>query len=168
MYAAYLEYLNRQRIIPKLKQWTLGATIYMFSSFLSFCECICVCFVVWFCLYSFAFAICPRVLSVRVFFFLVFFFGIVFSACYHWWIWFLVWLLSSFFLFLLLFNFLIFNNYFNDFILFFLSFFLFFSLFFWAMWLTGSWCSSRVSGLCLWGGGAEFRTLVHQRPPGST
>ena len=37
-----------------------------------------------------------------------------------------------------------------------------------AVWLTGSWCSSWVSGLCLWGGGAEFRTLVHQRPPGST
>ena len=37
-----------------------------------------------------------------------------------------------------------------------------------AVWLTGSWCSSRVSGLCLWGGRAKFRTLVHQRPPGST
>ena len=36
------------------------------------------------------------------------------------------------------------------------------------MWQTGSWCSSRVSGLCLLGGRAEFRTLVHQRPPGST
>ena len=37
-----------------------------------------------------------------------------------------------------------------------------------AMWLTGSWCSSSVSGLSLWSGRAKFRTLVHQRPPGST
>ena len=36
-----------------------------------------------------------------------------------------------------------------------------------SVWLTGSWCSGQVSGLCLWGGRAEFRTLVHQRPPGS-
>ena len=50
---------------------------------------------------------------------------------------------------------------------FFLSFY-FFSLLFWAMWLTGSLCSSQASGLCLWGGRAEFRTLVHQRPPSST
>ena len=35
------------------------------------------------------------------------------------------------------------------------------------MWLTGSWCSNQVSCLCLWGGRAEFRTLVHQRPPSS-
>ena len=42
-----------------------------------------------------------------------FFLSIVFSACYHWCICFLVWLLSSFFLFFLLFlNFFIFNNYF--------------------------------------------------------
>ena len=34
-----------------------------------------------------------------------FFFSIVFSACYHWWICVLVWLLSSFFLFFFLFNF---------------------------------------------------------------
>ena len=31
---------------------------------------------------------------------------------------------------------------------------------------TGSWCSRPVSGLSLWGGRAEFRTLVHHRPPG--
>ena len=37
-----------------------------------------------------------------------------------------------------------------------------------AVWLTGSWCTGRVPGLCLWGGRAEFRTLVHQRPPGPT
>ena len=34
--------------------------------------------------------------------------------------------------------------------------------------MTGSWCSSQASGLCLWGGRAKFRTLVHQRPPSST
>ena len=33
-----------------------------------------------------------------------------------------------------------------------------------AMWLTVSWCSGQLSGLNLWGGRAEFRTLVHQRP----
>ena len=55
---------------------------------------------------------------------------IVFSACYHWWICFLVWLLSSFFLcFFFLYYFLIFlifNNYFlsYSFYYFFLSFFL--------------------------------------------
>ena len=37
-----------------------------------------------------------------------------------------------------------------------------------AMWLTGSWCSGQVSGLNLWGGRAEFRTLVHQRPSSPT
>ena len=34
--------------------------------------------------------------------------------------------------------------------------------------MTGSWCSGQVSGLCLWGRRAKFRTLVHQRPPNST
>ena len=33
--------------------------------------------------------------------------------------------------------------------------------------MTGSWCSSQASGLCLWGGRARFRTLVHKRPPSS-
>ena len=37
-----------------------------------------------------------------------------------------------------------------------------------AVWRTGSWCSSQVSGLCHWGGRAKFRTLVHKRPPSST
>ena len=32
----------------------------------------------------------------------------------------------------------------------------------------GFWCSSQVSGLCFWGGRANFRTLVHKRPPRST
>ena len=35
----------------------------------------------------------------------------------------------------------------------------------WAVWRTGSWCSSQASGLCHWGGRAKFRTLVHKRPP---
>ena len=34
-----------------------------------------------------------------------------------------------------------------------------------AAWLTESWCSGEVSGLSLWGRRAEFRILVHQRPP---
>ena len=35
------------------------------------------------------------------------------------------------------------------------SFLLFFSLLFWAMWLKGSWCPGRVSGLSPWGGRAK-------------
>ena len=38
--------------------------IYIFFSFFSFCEFVCVFFFVWSCLYSFAFTICPRVLTV--------------------------------------------------------------------------------------------------------
>ena len=49
----------------------------------------------------------------------------------------------------------------------FLSFY-FFSLLFWAEWMKGSWCSSQASGLCFWGGRANFKTLVHKRPPSST
>ena len=48
-----------------------------------------------------------------------------------------------------------------------LSFFLSPSLLFWAVWMTGSWSSGRGSGLCLAGGKAEVRILVHQTPPGS-
>ena len=59
------------------------------------------------------------------------FFTIVFSTCYHWWICFLVWLLSSFFLFIFhyfLKNFFLIIFYFNNFILFyFIFFFLFLS-----------------------------------------
>ena len=40
-----------------------GNKIYYFFLFSFFCDCICVCFCVRFCLYSFAFTICPRVLS---------------------------------------------------------------------------------------------------------
>ena len=61
-------------------------------------------------------------------FFCFLFFSIVFIACYHWWICFFVWLLSSFFFFITLkyfFLFLIITFYFNNCILFFfLSFFL--------------------------------------------
>ena len=35
--------------------------------------------------------------SLPVYFLFVFVFSIVFRACYHWWICFLIWLLSSFF-----------------------------------------------------------------------
>ena len=51
-----------------------------------------------------AFTICPRVLSVLVFFF----FCLDFRACNHWWICFLVWLLSSFYFFSFFYYFLIF------------------------------------------------------------
>ena len=37
-----------------------------------------------------------------------------------------------------------------------------------AMGLTGSWCSSQVSGLSLWGGRAKFRILAQQRLPSPT
>ena len=51
---------------------------------------------------------------------LFFFFSIDFSTCYHWWICFSVWLLSSFFNYFFIFLFLIifFIFYFNNFILF--------------------------------------------------
>ena len=69
-------------------------------------------------------------LSVFCLFVWLVFYTIVLRACYHWWICFLVWLLSSFFLFLslLLFNFFIFNNYFILITLFILFFFLSFFL----------------------------------------
>ena len=89
-----------------------GSKIYYFFPFSSFCECVCVCFSVRFCLYSFAFTICPRVLSGR---FLIFFNLKLFFSFF----------LNNYFLFF----------YFNNFILslfyfilssFFLSVFLFF------------------------------------------
>ena len=46
MYAASVEYLNRQRIIPKLRWWILGAMIYTLFSFFSFlwvCMCMLLC-----------------------------------------------------------------------------------------------------------------------------
>ena len=78
-------------------------------------------------------------------FFVFVFFSILFSNCYHcgFVFWFGCSLLS-----------------------FFLSFF--FSLLLWVVWMKGSWCSSQASGLCLWGGRAKFRTLVHKRHPSST
>ena len=49
-----------------------GTKIYYFFHFSSFCECVCVCFCVRLCLYSFAFTICLRVLSIHFLFFLFF------------------------------------------------------------------------------------------------
>ena len=71
---ASVEYLNRQRLILSWggglwEQWY----IYIFPIF-SFCECACVCFCVWFCLYNFAFTICPRVLSIHFVFIYYFYF----------------------------------------------------------------------------------------------
>ena len=150
MYPASVEYLNR-RFIWKLRRWTLCAFV---------CIALLLPYVLGFCLSGFC----------------LFVFSIVFSASYHWWICFLVWLLSSFFLPFFFYYFLIFLTFniflfFNNFIFslsFFLSFSLSFSLFFWSVWLTGSWCSGRVSGLCLSGGRAKFRTMIHQRSPSST
>ena len=34
--------------------------------------------------------------------------------------------------------------------------------------MTGFWCSSQASGLCLWGGRAKVRTLVHKGSHSST
>ena len=48
--------------------------IYTFFPFFSFCECVCVCFLVRFCLHRFAFTICPMVLSVRFYVFVFFLF----------------------------------------------------------------------------------------------
>ena len=148
---------------PKLRRWALGAAIYFFP-FFSFCECVCVCVCVWFCLYSFAFTICPKVLSV------LFFFSIVFSTCYHWLICFLVWLLSSFFITLkkFLIIFILITYFILLYVIFFFLSFLFFLPLFWATWMTGSCCSSQASRLRLWGGRAKLRTLVHKRPPSST
>ena len=91
-----MEYLNRQRIIAN---WGSGLWeqqyiyFFPFSLFLSVyvyasvCDFVCIAlllpFVLGFCLSGF-------------FFGLFCFFSTVFSACYHWWICFLVWLLSSF------------------------------------------------------------------------
>ena len=95
--------------------------IYTFFSFFSFVS---VCCFVWFCLYSFAFTICRRVLSVHFGFF-----NTVFNAYYHCWTCFLIWLLYSFFLLSFLHYFLIFFI-FNNFLFFILiTLFLFILLF---------------------------------------
>ena len=63
--------------------------MYISFSFLSLCACLCVCFFAWFCLYSFPFTICPRVLSVPfffVFFFFFFFFLILFIYLWLCWV----------------------------------------------------------------------------------
>ena len=129
MYPASVEYLNRQWIIPKLRKWTS-------------CDFACIALllpiVLGFCLSVFCF-----------------FLSIVFSVCYHWWICFLVWLLSSFFhsfLFLKLFlKFFIFNNYF--------LFFIIITLFFYYYFLNSFFLSSHFySEPCGWQGlGAPVR-----------
>ena len=103
----YLEFI----IIGKFVYW-FGCSLppfsffiyrYIFFPFISFCGCVCICFFMWFCLYSFAFTICPRVcLSVLWFF--------------------------CFFFFLLLFISFIFNKFLNNFILITLFYFIFFFL----------------------------------------
>ena len=70
MYPACVEYLNRQRIIPKLRRWTLRATIYIYIFFplflfvsvyvyASVCDFVCIAlllpFVLGFCLSVFFF-----------------------------------------------------------------------------------------------------------------
>ena len=116
---------------------------------------------------------------------------LLFSACYHWWICLLVWLLSSIFI---TFYFIIFSLSslflsvyvyvslcdlvslvlllpfgwgFYLFIFLFL-FFVYFFFFFQAMWPAGFWGFSQMSGLSLQGGRAETKTLDHQRPPSHT
>ena len=67
-YPAPVEYLKRQWVNPKLRRWTLGATV------------------------DLGFAVCYWLVSD-----FYIYLSIVFSACYHWWIRLLVWLLSLFF-----------------------------------------------------------------------
>ena len=91
-----VEHLNRQRIIPKLRRWTLGENV------------------------DLRFAVCDWFVS-DIYVYL----SLVSSACYHWWICLLVWLLSSF-LKKLFFILIIFNLLYFSFLFFFLSFFLHF------------------------------------------
>ena len=76
-----------------------------------------------FCLYSFAFTICPRVLSV------FFFFTIIFSTCYH--CGFVFGLVARFFLSLFFFYFLIFL-----FLIIYFLFFIFITLFYFSFFLS--------------------------------
>ena len=128
----FWSYVYLSIVFSAYYQWWICLLVWLLSSFFyidiftfsfsSFCECVCACFFVWFCLYRFAFTICPRVLSVR--FFVLFFFVFCLFVCFF----------SLF-------------------------------LFFWAVWLARSSCSGWVSGLRLWGGRAESRTLDHQKFP---
>ena len=98
----------------------------MIFSFFPFCECVCVCFFVWFCLYSFAFTICPRVLSVRFLFVWVYFLALVVIGRFVFWF---GCSLLSLFLFLNYFLiFFMFNNYFFFFLLITLFYFIYFFL----------------------------------------
>ena len=93
--------------------FSLFVSVYMYASL---CEFVCIALLL------------PFVLRFSLSSIRCFFFSIVVSACYHWWICvFLVWLLSSFFFsYFLIFLFSIIIFYFNDFLFFsfFLSFFL--------------------------------------------
>ena len=142
----------------QIEEVDFGSKIYYFFPFSSVCECVCGCFCVRLCLYSFAFTICPRVLSV-LFCFVLF--------CFYLKNFFFSFFLNNYFLFFILITLFYFILLYFILYSFFFSFYLF-SLVFWAMWMKGSWCSSQASGLCLWGGRANFRTLVHKTPPSST
>ena len=65
-----MEHLNRQWIIPKLRQWTLGPTV------------------------DLGFAVCDWLVSD-----LYVHLSLVSNACYHWWICLLVWWLYTFYFF---------------------------------------------------------------------
>ena len=113
---------------PKIEVVYFGSNeICIYFSFFPFCECVCV--YASLCDFVCIASLLPFVLvfGLSIFSFV----SILFSACYHWWICFLDWLLSSFFSFFLLhFNFFIFNIFsFHNFYFilifsFFLSFFL--------------------------------------------
>ena len=66
--------------------FSLFVGVYVYASVCNFvCIALLLPFVLGFCLYIFCFFV---------------FFNIVFNTCYHWWICFLVWLLSSFYFFI--------------------------------------------------------------------
>ena len=139
----------------QIEKVDFGSKIYYFFPFCSFCE--------WYVYASVWDFVCIALLST-----------FVLGLCTSVYFILFVFTLKLFFFFL--------NNYFlffyfNNFILFYLTLFYFFSSFFIVLfflpfiltvWMKGSWCSSQASSLCLWGGRANFRTLVHKRPPSST
>ena len=94
-------------------------TVYVY---VSFCDFVCIAFLLPFVL---GFSLSGFFVAV-----VVVFFRIVFSTDYHWWICFLVWLLSSFFLSFVVLKLFSIINIFSFFILIALFFFHFFSLLF--------------------------------------
>ena len=132
----YLHLLNTwiDNEASQIEEEDFGSRIYYFFPFSSFCECVCVCFCVRFCLYSFAFTICPTVRSIHLFFFFFYLKKIFFLINFFLIIFFLFFILKNkknyfkklkyFFLNKFFLNFfLIF--YFNSFIYFYLSLFYF-------------------------------------------